>query len=291
MASMNPRLNIEKLYRNNVQNHGGSKQVGFKKLGHDVKNRSPWSKLDQRKLEVKQLEVKTNMACLVKEQAKVHLGIHVEADIMVTGVRDQDGAEVLGFEVLTLDEDIEYEYRLRITTKEKKRREEPCKINDEFMSIARNGDDDVLDILGLDSRYGYCKNLKKTVKTRQTRTRERNREYKSRENAIKGSISRNGDDDVLDIVGLDSSILGMKVQSNEGKALVKFRIWARVEGFDYAYDGNESMVNVNGSKRGIWFYEFSDEDSQVGKKGTFCSGVIFCLRRNILGGKSLCRNH
>ncbi|GJY59183.1 hypothetical protein Tco_0459075 [Tanacetum coccineum] len=58
--------------------------------------------------------------------------------------------------------------------------EEPCKINDEFMSITRNGDD------------------------------------------------------VLDILGLDSSILGMKVQSNEGKALVKVRIWARVEGFDYA---------------------------------------------------------
>ncbi|GJW82614.1 hypothetical protein Tco_0146589 [Tanacetum coccineum] len=35
--------------------------------------------------------------------------------------------------------------------------------------------------------YGYCKNLKKTVKTGQTRTRERNREYKSRENAIKGT--------------------------------------------------------------------------------------------------------
>ncbi|GJS76400.1 hypothetical protein Tco_0726281, partial [Tanacetum coccineum] len=34
--------------------------------------------------------------------------------------------------------------------------------------------------------YGYCKNLKKTVKTGQTRTRERKREYKSRENAIKG---------------------------------------------------------------------------------------------------------
>ncbi|GJU65973.1 hypothetical protein Tco_1252232 [Tanacetum coccineum] len=34
--------------------------------------------------------------------------------------------------------------------------------------------------------YGYCKNLKKTVKTRQSRTWERKREYKSRENAIKG---------------------------------------------------------------------------------------------------------
>ncbi|GJX14434.1 hypothetical protein Tco_0206192 [Tanacetum coccineum] len=36
------------------------------------------------------------------------------------------------------------------------------------------------------TKYGYCKNHKKTVKTGQTRTRERKREYKSRENAIKG---------------------------------------------------------------------------------------------------------
>ncbi|GJR82753.1 hypothetical protein Tco_0153538 [Tanacetum coccineum] len=52
---------------------------------------------------------------------------------------------------------------------------------------------------------------------------------------LQRSIARNSDDDVLDILGLDSSILGMKVQSNEGKALVKVRIWARVEGFDYAF--------------------------------------------------------
>ncbi|GKA94449.1 reverse transcriptase domain-containing protein [Tanacetum coccineum] len=35
------------------------------------------------------------------------------------------------------------------------------------------------------------------------------------------SIARNGDDDVLDILGLDSSILGMKVYYEEGKVLVK----------------------------------------------------------------------
>ncbi|GJV35055.1 retrovirus-related pol polyprotein from transposon TNT 1-94 [Tanacetum coccineum] len=39
--------------------------------------------------------------------------------------------------------------------------------------------------IGGRTRYGYCKNLKKTVKTGQTRTRERKREYKSQENAIK----------------------------------------------------------------------------------------------------------
>jgi hypothetical protein len=39
MASMNTRLNIEKLDGNIVQKHGGSKQVGFKQLGFDVKTR------------------------------------------------------------------------------------------------------------------------------------------------------------------------------------------------------------------------------------------------------------
>ncbi|GJR41429.1 hypothetical protein Tco_1217113 [Tanacetum coccineum] len=34
MASMNTRLNIEKLDGNIVQKHGSSKQVGFKQLGH-----------------------------------------------------------------------------------------------------------------------------------------------------------------------------------------------------------------------------------------------------------------
>ncbi|GKE52734.1 hypothetical protein Tco_1487890 [Tanacetum coccineum] len=34
MASMNTRLNIEKLDGNIVQKHGTSKQVGFKQLGH-----------------------------------------------------------------------------------------------------------------------------------------------------------------------------------------------------------------------------------------------------------------
>nr|GEW16689.1 DnaJ protein ERDJ3B [Tanacetum cinerariifolium] len=36
MASMNTRLNIEKLDENIVQKHGGSKQVGFKQLGPGV---------------------------------------------------------------------------------------------------------------------------------------------------------------------------------------------------------------------------------------------------------------
>ncbi|GKB81728.1 hypothetical protein Tco_0948623 [Tanacetum coccineum] len=47
----------------------------------------------QRRLEDKQPEEKTNMDCLVKEQKKVHLGIKVGANITVTGVPEQEGAE------------------------------------------------------------------------------------------------------------------------------------------------------------------------------------------------------
>ncbi|GKE31825.1 zinc finger, CCHC-type containing protein, partial [Tanacetum coccineum] len=97
-----------------VQKHGGSKQVGFKQLGskqvgfkqlghkqgaqgdHEadvfhVSNDD--AALAQRRLEDKQLKEKTNMDCLVKEQEKVHLGIKVGENIMVTGVPVQEGAE------------------------------------------------------------------------------------------------------------------------------------------------------------------------------------------------------
>nr|GEZ50041.1 hypothetical protein [Tanacetum cinerariifolium] len=47
----------------------------------------------QRRLEDKQLEDKTNTDCLVKEQEKVHLGIKVGANITITGVPSQEGAE------------------------------------------------------------------------------------------------------------------------------------------------------------------------------------------------------
>ncbi|GJT86987.1 G-type lectin S-receptor-like serine/threonine-protein kinase [Tanacetum coccineum] len=47
----------------------------------------------QRRLEDKQPEEKTNMDSLVKEQEKVHLGIKVGANITVTGVPGQKGAE------------------------------------------------------------------------------------------------------------------------------------------------------------------------------------------------------
>ncbi|GKA00078.1 hypothetical protein Tco_0672628 [Tanacetum coccineum] len=116
MASMNTRLNIEKLDENIVQKHGGSKQVGLKQLGskqvgfkqlgqkqvgfkqlgpgvetgfHGVQD----EKLAQKWLEDKQPKEKTNTDCLVKEQEKVHLGIKVGANITVTGVPEQEGAE------------------------------------------------------------------------------------------------------------------------------------------------------------------------------------------------------
>ncbi|GJR46050.1 hypothetical protein Tco_1314153 [Tanacetum coccineum] len=92
MASMNTRLNIEKLDGNIVQKHGGSKQV---MLGSN--NLVPVSNDDtavaQRRLEDKQPKKKTNTDCLVKEQEKVHLSIKVWANITVTRVPGQEGAE------------------------------------------------------------------------------------------------------------------------------------------------------------------------------------------------------
>lgn len=121
---MNTRLNIEKFDGNIVQEHGGSKQVGFKQLGLGVKTRvhgvhvqkRVWFEVElqgaqenreaeviqesndhavvaQRKLEVKQLEGKTNTDCLKNEQKKVYLGAKIGADIMKTGVPGQEGAE------------------------------------------------------------------------------------------------------------------------------------------------------------------------------------------------------
>ncbi|GKE09122.1 hypothetical protein Tco_1412673 [Tanacetum coccineum] len=120
MASMNTRLNIEKLVGNIVQKHGGSKQVGFKQLGykqvgfkqlgvkqvgfkqlgpgveigvHGVQVCNDDVAVAQRWLEDKQLEEKTNTDCLVKEQEKVHLGIKVGANITVTKVPSQEGTK------------------------------------------------------------------------------------------------------------------------------------------------------------------------------------------------------
>ncbi|GKC97681.1 hypothetical protein Tco_1167956 [Tanacetum coccineum] len=102
----------------------GHKQVGFKQLGpgvetgfHEVQDeKRVWFEVElqgaqgdreadvflvsnddtavaQRRLEDKKPEEKTNTDCLVKEQEKVHLGIMVGANITVTGVPGQEGAE------------------------------------------------------------------------------------------------------------------------------------------------------------------------------------------------------
>nr|GEU34137.1 zinc finger, CCHC-type [Tanacetum cinerariifolium] len=101
MASMNTRLNIEKLDGNIVQKYGGSKQVGFKKLGPGVETgvhrvhdgKRIWFEVElqrakgdreaevfqvsnddtavaQRRSKDKKPEDKTNTDCLVKEQEK-----------------------------------------------------------------------------------------------------------------------------------------------------------------------------------------------------------------------------
>ncbi|GKB95770.1 zinc finger, CCHC-type containing protein [Tanacetum coccineum] len=106
MASMNTRLNIEKLDENIVQKHGGSKQVGFKQLGPGVEIRvygvhdenHVWfevklqgaqgdrkvevfqvsnddTAVTQRRLEDKQPEEKTNTDCL--SGVTKHLGVAV----------------------------------------------------------------------------------------------------------------------------------------------------------------------------------------------------------------------
>ncbi|GJS39353.1 hypothetical protein Tco_0564396 [Tanacetum coccineum] len=75
MASMNTRLNIEKLNGNIVQKHGGSKQVRFKQLGTSVKTgvhgvSNDDTAVAKRRLKDKQPKEKTNTDCLVKEQEK-----------------------------------------------------------------------------------------------------------------------------------------------------------------------------------------------------------------------------
>ncbi|GJX30370.1 hypothetical protein Tco_0238449 [Tanacetum coccineum] len=87
MASLNARLNIEKLDGNIVQKNGGSKQVGFKQLGPGVETgvhggaqgdreaevfqvSNDDTVVAQRWLEDKQPKEKTNTDCLVKEQEK-----------------------------------------------------------------------------------------------------------------------------------------------------------------------------------------------------------------------------
>ncbi|GJS63280.1 hypothetical protein Tco_0677844 [Tanacetum coccineum] len=112
MASMNTKLNIEKLDENIVQKHGGSKQDSMeykikKHVWFEVELQGAQGDREaevfqvsnddaavaQRWLKDKQPEEKTNMDCLVKEREKVYLGIKMGANITVTGVPGQEGAE------------------------------------------------------------------------------------------------------------------------------------------------------------------------------------------------------
>ncbi|GJU72963.1 hypothetical protein Tco_1264368 [Tanacetum coccineum] len=71
MASMNTRLNIEKLDGNIFQKHGGSKQGAQGDREAKVFQASnDDTTVAQRWLEDKQPEEKTNTNCLVKEQEK-----------------------------------------------------------------------------------------------------------------------------------------------------------------------------------------------------------------------------
>ncbi|GJR52181.1 retrotransposon protein, putative, ty1-copia subclass [Tanacetum coccineum] len=68
--------------------------LGFKKSDYlEYKVSNDDTAVAQRRLEDKQPEEKTNTDCLVKEREKVHLGIKVGANITVTGVPEQEGAE------------------------------------------------------------------------------------------------------------------------------------------------------------------------------------------------------
>ncbi|GJZ85701.1 hypothetical protein Tco_0651040 [Tanacetum coccineum] len=86
MASMNTRLNIEKLDGNIVQKHGGSKQVGFKQLGPGVETGG------QRWLEDKHLREAKLRLLGITERRKVHLR-YKSGGKYVTGVPGQKGAE------------------------------------------------------------------------------------------------------------------------------------------------------------------------------------------------------
>ncbi|GJU06747.1 hypothetical protein Tco_1123177 [Tanacetum coccineum] len=109
MTSMNTRLNIKKLDRNIVQK---DREAEVFQVSNDD------AAMPQRWLEDKQPEETTNTDCLVNEQEKVHFGIKVGANITVTGVPGQEGAEGgPRFEVPALDEDAEYRLCLSVTPK------------------------------------------------------------------------------------------------------------------------------------------------------------------------------
>nr|GEV16176.1 reverse transcriptase domain-containing protein [Tanacetum cinerariifolium] len=75
------------------QGFEGLRLSSFARVLGFIKVRNDDTIVAQRRLEDKQLEEKTNTNCLVKEHEKVHLGKKVGANITVTEVPGQDGAE------------------------------------------------------------------------------------------------------------------------------------------------------------------------------------------------------
>nr|GEW83466.1 zinc finger, CCHC-type [Tanacetum cinerariifolium] len=90
MASMNTRLNIKTLNGNIIQNHGGSKQVGFKQLGPDVETRvygvhdekRVWFEVELQVAQGDRKAERSTQQCMKSEVAK-HLG--------VVGIQQQNG--------------------------------------------------------------------------------------------------------------------------------------------------------------------------------------------------------
>ncbi|GKB26910.1 putative reverse transcriptase domain-containing protein [Tanacetum coccineum] len=123
-----------------------------------VKNRYPLPRIDDLfdQLQGSSVYSKIDLRSIY-HQLRVH-----EEDISNTAFRTWYGH--YEFQVMLFD--------ILVYSKNKKEHEEHLK--------------EILELLKKEELYGYNKNHKKTVKTGQTRTRERNRVYKSRENAIKG---------------------------------------------------------------------------------------------------------
>ncbi|GJX52533.1 hypothetical protein Tco_0280902 [Tanacetum coccineum] len=93
------------------------------------------------------------------------------------------------------------------------------------------------------------------------------------------------DVDVLDISSLDSSFGLREVGFHYRMPELRPHVDALPKALD---DDDVDVLDI--SSLDSRFYEVSDQGIRVRKKGTFCSGVIFCLCRKVLGGKSLRRN-
>ncbi|GJV23345.1 hypothetical protein Tco_1376040 [Tanacetum coccineum] len=120
---MNTRLNIKNLDENNVQKHGGSKQVGSKKLGFGVKTGVHRVHVQNVRFEVELQGAKGN------RKAEGFQASNDDAAVAQRKIEDRKHEErqtqtawynawlTRWSLVRTLDGDIEYRYRPRITIK------------------------------------------------------------------------------------------------------------------------------------------------------------------------------